>query len=203
MKSISPELLHPSLPPPFCHPTAFVLEYSVLPTKDGVSVHAPMWDLPIHPCMEYQLLSSTQSLLQSSPISFSIITFSLSTDSFQSTYQHSRISLIWKTKTQPPLIPYHSPPSVHFSVCLYSNSESHCSTAFSTVACCFCDTLSSYGFMIWLVLSALSHPPLSDPLPLSHFWILMCFRDQPQGHFISYIHSWSDRISFFPLGLNT
>lgn len=134
---------------------------------------------------------------------FCIITFSLSTESFQSTYQHSGISLIWKTKTQPPLIPYHSQASVHFSVCLYSNSQSHRSTAFSTIACCFCDMLSSYGFMIWLVLFALSHPPLSDPLPLSHFWISMCFRAQPQSHFTSYIHSWSDLISFCPLGVST
>lgn len=42
IKSIRPELLHLSPPPLFCHPTTFVLEYSVLPTKDRVSVHATM-----------------------------------------------------------------------------------------------------------------------------------------------------------------
>lgn len=55
-------------PPPFC--PRLHLQCSALPTKEGVSVHATMWDLLIHPRMEYQLLSSTQSLLHSSPNSF-------------------------------------------------------------------------------------------------------------------------------------
>lgn len=182
------------------HPTVSVSAYSMLPTKDAVNVHAPMWDLPVHPWWNINF-SRLLNCFCKHLLSF--FASSLSPSLLNHFNQHTNILECWKTKIQPPLIPYHSPASVHFSVCFYSNSQSHCSIAFSTIACCFCDTLSLYGFMIWLVLSALSHPPLSDPLPLSHFWILMCFRAQPQSHFTSYIHSWNDLIFLCPLGLNT